>query len=45
MEENGDTTPVLGVPLAHILIYWIPLSLLLWGLILAPLFFIFLRAV
>ena len=42
MEENRDMAPGLGVPLAHILIYWIPLSLLLWGLILAPLFFFFL---
>lgn len=45
MEENRDTAPTLGVPLAHILTYWIPLSLLLWGLILIPLFFIFRRVV
>lgn len=32
--------PSLGVPVAHILIYWVPLSLLLWGLILAPLFYL-----
>ena len=40
MEENRDLTPGLGVPLAHILIYWIPLSLLLWALILIPLYFL-----
>jgi hypothetical protein len=38
MEEHSDATPGLGVPLAHVLIYWIPISLLLWGLILAALY-------
>ena len=42
MKEDRDTRPGLGVPLAHILIYWIPLSLLLWGIILATLYFILL---
>jgi hypothetical protein len=43
MEEHSDAAPGIGVPLAHVLIYWIPLSLLLWALILATLFFLFLK--
>jgi hypothetical protein len=31
----------MGVPVVHVLIYWIPLSILLWGLILVPLFYLF----
>lgn len=41
MEETHESDPYLEVPLAHILLYWIPLSLLLWGLILAPAFYLF----
>jgi hypothetical protein len=39
MEETTGTEPYLEVPPAHILLYWIPLSLLSWGLILAPVFY------
>ena len=41
MEETHETGPHLEVPLAHILLYWIPLSLLLWGLTLAPVYYLF----
>ncbi len=41
MIKTPETEPYLEVPLAHILLYWIPLSLLSWGLILAPLFYFF----
>ena len=40
MEEHRNAAPGIGVPLAHILIYWIPLSVLLWGLLLTPLYFL-----
>jgi hypothetical protein len=41
MEETPEVEPYLKVPLAHILLYWIPLSILSWGLILAPVFYLF----
>lgn len=41
MEQKPEAEPNLEVPLAHILLYWIPFSLLLWGLILAPFFYLF----
>ena len=40
MEEKPEIEPYLEVPPAHILLYWIPLSLLSWGLILAPVFYL-----
>lgn len=40
MEEQHDEAPGMGVPLAHVLVYWIPLSLLLWAVILVPLYFL-----
>jgi hypothetical protein len=41
MGETPEVEPRLEAPLAHILLYWIPLSLLSWGLILAPFFYLF----
>jgi len=40
MEETPEAEPYLEVPLAHILLYWIPLSILSWGLVLAPIFYL-----
>jgi hypothetical protein len=45
MEETPEAGPYLKAPLAHILLYWIPLSILSWGLILAPVFYLFPRLV
>ena len=41
VKQKFEIKPCMGLPVAHVLIYWIPLSVLLWGLILAPLFYFF----
>ena len=41
MKETPEVEPRMEVPLAHVLLYWIPLPLLSWGLLLAPFFYLF----